>query len=64
MWFGPGQSTLCNCPLLVLQKVLAKQEAQMNLMKQAVEVRALGSEGRGGPGPGPPLLPTFPHTHS
>ena len=37
---------LCNCTRLVLQKVLAKQEAQMNLMKQAVEVRGQGSEGR------------------
>lgn len=37
---------LCNCTRLLLQKVLAKQEAQMNLMKQAVEVRGQGSEGR------------------
>lgn len=51
------QSRLFNCSFLVLQKVLAKQEAQMNLMKQAVEVRGQGSGGERWQCWGLPLCP-------
>lgn len=45
--------------------MLARQEAQMNLMKQAVEVRGQGSEGReGGSAQGSPCCPSPPPAHT